>query len=88
MGRLTDLPADAVPGNFPVDGLPEAWIAPSEYDDLRPSGERFAEQLREAGVPVHLDVARGMVHGHLGRGPSLAGVAATLDFFASALRGD
>jgi acetyl esterase/lipase len=88
MGRLTDLPADGVPGNFPVDGLPEAWIAPSEYDDLRPSGERFAEQLREAGIPAHVEVARGMVHGHLGRGPSLAGVAATLDFFASALRGD
>ncbi len=86
VGRVDDLPADVVPGNFPVDGLPEAWIAPSEYDDLRASGELFAWQLKEAGTPVHLEVARGMVHGHLGRGPSLAPVAATLDFFASALR--
>ncbi len=88
LGRVTDLPADVVPGNFPVAGLPEAWIAPSEYDDLRASGERFAEQLKEAGIPVHLQVARGMVHGHLGRGPSLSAVAENLDFFASALRGD
>jgi acetyl esterase len=88
LGRVDDLPSDVVPGNFPVDGLPEAWIAPSEYDDLRASGERFAEQLKEAGIPVHLEVARGMVHGHLGRGPSLAAVAENLDFFARALRGD
>ena len=86
VGRVDDLPADVVPGNFPVDDLPETWIAPSEYDDLRASGELFAWQLKEAGIPVHLEVARGMVHGHLGRGPSLEPVAATLDFFASALR--
>jgi acetyl esterase/lipase len=88
LGRVDDLPADVVPGNFPVDGLPEAWIAPSEYDDLRSSGERFAEQLTDAGIAAHLQVARGMVHGHLGRGPSLAAVDRNLDFFASALRGD
>jgi acetyl esterase len=86
VGRVTDLPADVVPGNFPVDGLPEAWIAPAEYDDLRPSGELFARQLAEAGIPAHLELARGMVHGYLGRGPSLKPVAAILDFFASALR--
>jgi acetyl esterase/lipase len=86
LGRVTDLPDDAVPGNHPVVGLPEAWITPSEYDDLRPSGELFAQQLEAAGVPAHLQVARGMVHGHLGRGPSLEPVSENLDFFASALR--
>lgn len=86
LGRTTDLPGDVVPGNFPVDGLPEAWIAPSEYDDLRPSGELFARQLTDAGTSVHLAVARGMVHGHLGRGPSLEPVAENLEFFAEALR--
>jgi acetyl esterase/lipase len=88
VGRTEGLPADVVPGNFPIEGLPEAWIAPSEYDDLRPSGELFAWQLREAGIPMHLEVARGMVHGHLGRGPSLEPVDENLDFFADALRGD
>jgi acetyl esterase len=86
VGRVDDLPADVVPGNFPVAGLPEAWIAPAEYDDLRPSGELFARQLTEAGVIAHLQLARGMVHGYLGRGPSLAPVAETLDFFAAAMR--
>lgn len=86
LGRADDLPADVVPGNFPVDGLPEAWIAPAEFDDLRPSGERFAQQLTDAGIPAHLHIARGMVHGYLGRGPSLPSVDATLDFLASALR--
>ena len=84
--RVDDLPPDVVPGNFAVDGLPEAWIAPSEYDDLRPSGELFATQLEDAGIPAHLRLARGMVHGHLGRGPSLEPVAENLDFFAAALR--
>lgn len=86
LGRLDDIPADAAPGNHDVAGLPEAWIAPAEFDDLRPSGELLAEQLRAAGVPAHVDLAAGMVHGHLGRSPSLEPVSATLDFFASALR--
>lgn len=85
VGRVTDLPAEVVPGNFAVDGLPEAWIAPSEYDDLRPSGELFAKQLEAAGIPTHLEVARGMVHGHLGRAPSLEPVDANLNFFAGAM---
>jgi acetyl esterase/lipase len=87
VGRTDDLPPETVPGDHPVDGLPEAWIAPAEYDDLRSSAELLAEQLEAAGVPAHLQPARGMVHGFLGRGPSLTGVDETLDFFAGALRG-
>ena len=86
VGRVDDLPADVVPGNFPVDGLPEAWIAPERVRRPSPVGGAVREQLDEAGVPVHLELARGMVHGHLGRGPSLEPVDATLDFFADALR--
>jgi acetyl esterase len=85
-GTLDDLPADAVPGNHDVAGLPEAWIAPAEYDDLRPSAELFATQLEAAGIPVRLRLAEGMTHGFLGRGPSLEPVDETLDFFAGALR--
>jgi acetyl esterase len=87
LGRVDDLPADVAPGNFPVDGLPESWIAPAEYDDLRPSGELFAQQLTAVGIPAHLELALGMVHGYLGRGTSLEPVDAILDFFATALRG-
>jgi acetyl esterase/lipase len=86
LGRVDDLPADVVPGNHSVAGLPEAWIAPAEYDDLRPSGELLAAQLTAAGVPAHLELGRGMVHGYLGRTPALAPVADSLDFLAAALR--
>jgi acetyl esterase/lipase len=86
LGTLDDLPADVAPGNHDVAGLPAAWIAPAEYDDLRPSSELLAEQLTAAGIPVHVELADGMVHGHLGRSPSLEPVARTLDFFAAALR--
>jgi acetyl esterase/lipase len=85
-GRVDDLPADIAPGNHDVAGLPEAWIAPDEYDDLRPSSDLLAEQLERAGVPVNVELAQGMVHGHLGRSPSLEPVDRTLDFFAGALR--
>ena len=54
LGRVDDLPADVVPGNFPVDGLPEAWIAPSEYDDLRAIRRALrlaAEGGRHPGAP-------------------------------------
>jgi len=86
IGRVDNLPADVAPGNHDVAGLPEAWIAPDEYDDLRASGEVLAAQLEAAGIPVHVEMARGMVHGHLGRSPSLEPVDKTLDFFAQALR--
>lgn len=85
-GTLDDLPAEVAPGNHDVAGLPEAWIAPDEYDDLRPSSDLLAAQLAAAGVPVHVELAEGMVHGHLGRSPSLEPVSGTLDFFAAALR--
>lgn len=87
LGRLDDLPAEVVPGNGEVAGLPEAWIAPAEYDDLRGSGDRLARQLADAGVAAHRHLARGMVHGYLGRGPSLEPVDEVLDVFAAALRG-
>lgn len=84
VGRLEDLPDDVVPRS--VAGLPEAWIAPAEYDDLRGSGELLERQLSDAGVSAHLEVARGMVHGYLGRGPSLEPVDSVLNTFAAAIR--
>jgi acetyl esterase/lipase len=86
LGSIEGAPADAIPGNHDVSGLPETWIAAAEYDDLRPSADRFADQLATAGVPVHRHLAEGMVHGFLGRGPSLEPVDAALEFFAQALR--
>lgn len=85
VGRLTDLPPDALPGAARLEHLPPTAIAVSEFDDLRPSGELLAVQLAESAVPVRTHVARGMLHGHLNRAPSLEEVDRTLDFLASML---
>jgi len=85
VGRLTDLPAAALPGAANLDGLPATGIVLSEFDDLRPSGDLLARQLEESGVPVRTYLAAGMTHGHLNRGPSLKEVDRSLDFFVTML---
>jgi acetyl esterase/lipase len=55
----------AFPGNGDVSRLPPVFILNSERDSLRSSGERFGEQLSEAGVPVRVEYEPGTVHGHL-----------------------
>ncbi|WP_105974287.1 alpha/beta hydrolase fold domain-containing protein [Streptomyces geranii] len=86
VGRLTDLPRDALPGAAALHGLPPVHLLLSEYDDLRPSGELLARQLAASGGTVKPYLAVGMPHGHLNRTPALAEVDRSLDFFAEALR--
>jgi beta-galactosidase len=87
VGRISDLPADALPGAARLDGLPPTHILLSEIDDLRPSGELLQRQLREAGVPVESFLAPGTTHGHLNRPHDVPdSVDASLGFFAAALR--
>ena len=85
VGRTSDVPALALPGHARLDGLPPVHVLNAEFDDLRPSGELLVRQLREAGVPAHEYLARGMLHGHLNRLPSLAEVDASLEWLAEAL---
>lgn len=85
VGRLTNVPAEAMPGAADLTALPPTAIVLSELDDLRPSGELLADQLEESGVPVSVSLAEGMPHGHLNRTPTLSGVDASLEFFAHAL---
>ncbi|WP_371572521.1 alpha/beta hydrolase fold domain-containing protein [Streptomyces sp. NBC_01314] len=85
VGRISDLPADALPGAARLDGLPPTHIVLSEYDDLRPSGELLKRQLDEAGVPVATFLAEGMLHGHLNFTADLPQIEESLDFFAAAL---
>ncbi|WP_084124099.1 alpha/beta hydrolase [Demequina sp. NBRC 110054] len=73
---LTDPRAFAGEGD--PAGLPATLVIDSEADDLRPSGERFAAQLAQAGVDVRHHVEPGTLHGHLNR-PELPAFARTLE---------
>ena len=45
-----------------VDGLAPAWIGLAECDPLVDEGVLYADKLRAAGVPVDLEIYRGVVH--------------------------
>ncbi|MEW1835962.1 alpha/beta hydrolase [Microbacterium sp. NPDC079995] len=48
-----------------LNDLPPTLVMVAEFDDLRASGEFFADSARLAGVDVSEYLARGVVHGHL-----------------------
>ena len=87
VGRISDVPPDALPGAARLDGLPRTRIVVSEYDDLRASAELLERQLREVGVPVESYLSPGMTHGHLNHYPRVTEVARSLDFLAKGLHG-
>ncbi|GAA1485593.1 alpha/beta hydrolase [Brachybacterium fresconis] len=83
---------DAVPHEFPglastqqLAVLPRTYLEADEFDDLRVSGRRYAEQLAEAGVDVEHVVRRGACHGHLNR-VGLPQAAASMDRMAGILQ--
>jgi acetyl esterase/lipase len=85
VGRVSNVPLEAMPGAAALNGLPATTIVLSEYDDLRPSGELLASQLAESGVAFTSHLSEGMLHGHLNRLPGLAEVDRSLSLFADAL---
>jgi acetyl esterase len=60
------------PGNaLDHSGLAPAWIGLAECDPLVDEGVRYAETLRLAGVPVDLEIYKGVVHGFITMGRAI-----------------
>lgn len=54
-----------------VDGVAPVWLGLAECDPLVDEGVMYADRLRAAGVPVGLEIYRGVVHGFVQMGRAL-----------------
>jgi acetyl esterase len=54
-----------------VDGVAPAWFGLAECDPLVDEGVAYADKLRAAGVPVALEIYRGVVHGFITMGRAI-----------------
>jgi len=54
-----------------VDGVAPAWFGLAECDPLVDEGLQYADRLRAAGVPVDLELYRGMVHDFIKMGRAI-----------------
>lgn len=54
-----------------VDGVAPAWVGLAECDPLVDEGVFYADKLRAAGVPVDLEIYRGVVHGFITMGRAI-----------------
>ncbi len=53
-------------------GVAPAWVGLAECDPLVDEGIAYADALRMAGVPVDLEIYRGMIHGFMTMGRALS----------------
>lgn len=76
------------PDGFEVDlaGLAPAWVGLAECDPLVDEGVAYADRLRMAGVPVDLEIYRGMVHEFIKMGRAVPEAAVAHADAARALR--
>jgi acetyl esterase len=69
-----------------LTGSPPALILVAALDPLRDEGERYAEKLREEGVPVEAIRCEGLVHGFLSLVRLAPGAAQAFDRIVTAIR--
>ncbi|XAH26123.1 alpha/beta hydrolase [Xylophilus sp. GW821-FHT01B05] len=69
-----------------VDGVAPAWICLAECDPLVDEGVAYADKLRAAGVPVDLEIYRGVTHEFIKMGRTIPEALAAHADAARALR--
>jgi acetyl esterase len=70
-----------------LDGVAPACVLLAEADPLVDEGLAYADRLRAAGVPVQLELARGVTHDFIKMGRVLKREAGSaIDFAAQALK--
>ena len=68
-----------------VEGVAPACVLLAECDPLVDEGLAYADRLRFAGVPVEIDIQRGMTHDFIKMGRALREAQAAQAFAAHAL---
>lgn len=53
------------------EGVAPAWFGLAECDPLVDEGVMYADKLRAVGVPVDLEIYRGVVHGFIMMGRTI-----------------
>ena len=69
-----------------VEGVAPAWVGLAECDPLVDEGVQYADKLRAAGVPVELEIYRGMIHGFITLGRAIPQACQLHTAVAAALR--
>jgi acetyl esterase len=69
-----------------VDGVAPAWIGLAECDPVVDDGIAYADKLRAAGVPVDLEIYRGVIHEFIKMGRAIPEALQAQDDAARALK--